>query len=72
MLQDTLAIREEQIKGGVGAEEARESLGIDVLVIEKENAIDIPTLVAHPMVAVVVTPLVANQRNTRRKHKSKG
>lgn len=44
MLQDTLAIREEQIKGGVGAEEARESLGIDVLVIEKENAIDIPNL----------------------------
>ncbi|WP_264878293.1 hypothetical protein [Vibrio agarivorans] len=44
MLQDTLAIREEQVKGGVGAEEARESLGIDVLVIEKENVIKIPNL----------------------------
>ncbi|PML49510.1 hypothetical protein BCT76_08955 [Vibrio tasmaniensis] len=44
MLQDTLAIREEQIKSGVSPEEAQENLGIDVLVIEKENAIDIPNL----------------------------
>ncbi|PMM44846.1 hypothetical protein [Vibrio breoganii] len=44
MLQDTLTIRQEQIKSGVSSEEAQENLGIDVLVIEKENAIDIPNL----------------------------
>ncbi len=44
MLQDTLAIREEQIKSCVSPEEAQGNLGIDVLVIEKENAIDIPNL----------------------------
>lgn len=44
MLQDTFAIREEQIKQGVSPKEAQENLGIDVLVIEKENAIEIPNL----------------------------
>ncbi|PTP25957.1 hypothetical protein CWO07_21015 [Vibrio splendidus] len=44
MMQDTLAIREEQIKTGVSPQEAQKNLGIDVLVIEKENAIDIPSL----------------------------
>ncbi len=44
MLQDTLAIRQEQIKSGVSSQEAQENLGIDVLVIEKENAIYMPNL----------------------------
>ncbi|EGQ7940180.1 hypothetical protein V4T70_003617 [Vibrio vulnificus] len=44
MLQDTLAIREEQIINGVDTEQAKQNLGIDVLVIEKENAISIPNL----------------------------
>lgn len=44
MLQDSFAIREEQIKQGVSPKEAQENLGIDVLVIEKENAIEIPNL----------------------------
>ncbi|MDH5925108.1 hypothetical protein L8S13_02265 [Vibrio lentus] len=44
MLQDSLAIREEQIKNGVSPEDAQKNLGIDVLVIEKENAIYIPNL----------------------------
>ncbi|MFV8453761.1 hypothetical protein ACNO5M_01515 [Vibrio owensii] len=44
MLQDTFDIREEQIKKGVSPKEAQESLDIDVLVIEKENAINIPDL----------------------------
>lgn len=48
MLQDTLAIREEQIKSGVSSKEAQESLGIDVLVIEKENAINLPNLSRTP------------------------
>ncbi|WP_318481438.1 hypothetical protein [Photobacterium leiognathi] len=44
MMQDTVAIREEQARSGVKTEEARKSLGIDVLVIEKENAINLPNL----------------------------
>lgn len=44
MLQDTMAIREEQIRSGIATEEAKDNLGIDVLVIEKENAINIPAL----------------------------
>ncbi|RZP95894.1 hypothetical protein D8T65_23920 [Vibrio vulnificus] len=44
MLQDTFDIREEQIKKGVSSKEAQESLNIDVLVIEKENAINMPAL----------------------------
>ncbi|EME0093279.1 hypothetical protein VXI05_001275 [Vibrio parahaemolyticus] len=44
MLQDTLAIREEQIINGVDTEQAKQNLGIDVLVIEKENAINISNL----------------------------
>jgi hypothetical protein len=44
MLQDTLAIHEEQIRNGVDTEQAKKNLGIDVLVVEKENAISIPNL----------------------------
>ncbi|MCC4787023.1 hypothetical protein AB6E39_01080 [Vibrio splendidus] len=44
MLQETLAIREEQVRSGVDTEQAKQNLGIDVLVIEKENAINIPNL----------------------------
>ncbi|MCR9900957.1 hypothetical protein NB595_22225 [Vibrio alginolyticus] len=44
MLQDTFAIREEQIKNGVSPKEAKENLGIYVLIIEKENAIKLPNL----------------------------
>ncbi|WP_318486908.1 hypothetical protein [Photobacterium leiognathi] len=44
MMQDTMAIREEQARSGVKTEEARKNSGIDVLVIEKENAINLPNL----------------------------
>ncbi|KJF79834.1 hypothetical protein [Photobacterium angustum] len=44
MIQDTMAIREEQARSGVKTEEARKNSGIDVLVIEKENAINLPNL----------------------------
>ena len=42
MMQDTMAIREEQARSGVKTKEARKNSGIDVLVIEKENAINLP------------------------------
>lgn len=44
MMQDTMAIREEQVKNAVSTQLARENLGINVLVIEKENRINIPNL----------------------------
>ncbi|MEZ9916781.1 hypothetical protein BCU49_000240 [Vibrio breoganii] len=44
MLQDTFAIREEQIRNSVDTAQAKQNLGIDVLVIEKENAISIPNI----------------------------
>ena len=44
MMQDTVSIREEQARSGGKTEEARKSCGIDVLVIEKENAINLPNL----------------------------
>lgn len=44
MLQDTLDIREGQVKNGLSPQEAQQNLGINVLVIEKEHAIDIPNL----------------------------
>ncbi|GEM77212.1 phage integrase N-terminal SAM-like domain-containing protein [Vibrio sagamiensis] len=44
MMQDTVSIREEQARSGVKTEEARKSCGIDVLVIETENAINLPNL----------------------------
>lgn len=40
MMQDTLAIREEKIRNDVDTEQAKDNLGIDVLVIEKEYAIN--------------------------------
>ncbi|AYM85537.1 hypothetical protein [Pseudoalteromonas agarivorans] len=44
MMQDTLAIREEQIRRGVDTEQAKDNLGIDVLMIEKEIAINMPNI----------------------------
>nr|WP_159373639.1 hypothetical protein [Vibrio cholerae]CQB47121.1 FIG01202926: hypothetical protein [Vibrio cholerae] len=44
MMQDTLLIREEQIKSGVSTQQAQENLNIKVLVIEEENKINHPNL----------------------------
>ncbi|MBF4265254.1 hypothetical protein EAY73_25945, partial [Vibrio anguillarum] len=44
MLQDAMAIREEQVKSRVTTQQARQNLAIDVLVIEQENSIKLPNL----------------------------
>ncbi|MGZ9899806.1 hypothetical protein [Shewanella gaetbuli] len=44
MMQDTVSIREEQVKSRVSTQKARENLSLDVLVIEEENKISIPEL----------------------------
>ncbi|WP_039035970.1 hypothetical protein [Shewanella sp. ECSMB14102] len=44
MLQDAMAIREEQVKRRVTTPQARQNLAIDVLVIEQENSIKLPNL----------------------------
>lgn len=44
MMQDTMAIREEQAKSKVNTSQARQNLAIDVLVIEQENSIKLPNL----------------------------
>ncbi|MEA5370718.1 hypothetical protein VB549_14745 [Vibrio parahaemolyticus] len=48
MMQDVMSIREEEIKRGVNTKEAQTNLGIDVLVIEEENKIDLPDLSRTP------------------------
>ncbi|MFL0866982.1 hypothetical protein [Vibrio parahaemolyticus] len=44
MMQDTLSIREEQVKSRVSAQQAQKNLNIEVLVIEEENKINLPHL----------------------------
>ncbi|MGS0824904.1 hypothetical protein ACVBIO_03760 [Shewanella sp. 0m-8] len=44
MMQDTLSIREEQIRSSVDTEQAKDNIGIDVLVIDKESAINMPNI----------------------------
>ncbi|MHA2940218.1 hypothetical protein ACXJY6_18235 [Vibrio sp. RC27] len=44
MLQDTMSIREEQVKSRVSTQQAQKNLSIEVLVIEEENKINLPNL----------------------------
>ncbi|MGR5234294.1 hypothetical protein [Vibrio rotiferianus] len=48
MMQDAMSLREQEIKQGENTKEAQESLGIDVLVIEAENKINLPNLSRTP------------------------
>ncbi|EKO3453401.1 hypothetical protein NTE11_003948 [Vibrio fluvialis] len=48
MMQDAMSLREQEIKQGKSTKEAQESLGIDVLVIEAENTINLPNLSRTP------------------------
>lgn len=48
MIQDTITIREEQIKSKINIEQAQEKLGIKVLIIEEENRISLPALSRTP------------------------
>lgn len=44
MMQDTVSIREEQVKNKVSTKQAQENIDIHVLVIEVENKVNIPNL----------------------------
>ncbi|MFS1945495.1 hypothetical protein [Vibrio lentus] len=44
MMQDTMSIREEQVKSRVSTQQAQKNLSIEVLVIEEENKINLPNL----------------------------
>lgn len=48
MMQDAMSLREQEIKQGESTNEAKESLGIDMLVIEAENKINLPNLSRTP------------------------
>ncbi|QDF76943.1 MULTISPECIES: hypothetical protein [Shewanella] len=48
MMQDAMSLREQEIKQGKSTKEAQKSLGIDVLVIEAENKINLPNLSRTP------------------------
>jgi hypothetical protein len=48
MMQDAMSLREQEIKQGKSTKEAQDSLGIDVLVIEAENTINLPNLSRTP------------------------
>lgn len=48
MMQDAMSLREQEIKQGKSTKEAQENLGIDVLVIEAENTINLPNLSRTP------------------------
>ena len=44
MMQDTVSIREEQVKSGVNIQQAQKNLNIEVLVIEEESKVNLPHL----------------------------
>ena len=72
MLQDTLSIREEQIKNDVSPKEAQGNLGIDVLVIEKEHAINIPNLSRTSNGGSCGDPFgVKSEKHTKKAHKQR-
>lgn len=48
MIQDAISIREEQITKGISFQHAKENLGIDVLVVEKEYKNSMPDLSRTP------------------------
>lgn len=48
MMQDAMSLREQEIKQGESTKEAQKSLGIDVLVIEAENKVNLPNLSRTP------------------------
>lgn len=70
MMQDTMSIREAEIKSGVNTKEAQVNLGIDVLVIEVENKINLPDLSRTPNGGSCSTPFgERSKRYTKRANK---
>lgn len=72
MMQDTMAIREEQVKSGVSTKQAQENLSIDVLVIEQENKVNIPNLSRTPNGSSCVDPFGKRSEKYARKAQTRG
>lgn len=72
MMQDALAIREEQIKNDVDIEKAKDNLDIDVLVIEKENAINMPNISRTSSGGSCSTPFGSKSEKYTRKAQKQG
>lgn len=67
MMQDVMSIREEEIKGGISTKEAQSNLGIEVLVIEVENKINLPNLSRTPNGSSCVSPFgEQSKKHTKR------
>ncbi|WP_045395062.1 hypothetical protein [Vibrio rotiferianus] len=69
MIQDAMSLRVEEIKQGVSTKEAQTNLGIDVLVIEKENKISIPNLSKTPNGGSCASPFGEKSEKYTRKAK---
>ncbi|APX07641.1 TPA: hypothetical protein ACGU4U_003516 [Vibrio vulnificus] len=72
MMQDTISIREEQIKSGVNSQQARENLSIKVLVIEDENKIRYPELSRTANGGSCTTPFGKKSEKYTKKAKAQG
>ncbi|WHR54341.1 hypothetical protein O8413_23400 (plasmid) [Vibrio furnissii] len=72
MMQDTMSIREEQIKSKVSTQQAQENLSIDVLVIEEENKINLPDLSRTPNGGSCTAPFGEKSKRYTKKAQSQG
>ncbi|MDM5078369.1 hypothetical protein OB931_18620 [Aeromonas media] len=72
MMQDTLSIREEQIKNKVSTKEAQAILGIKVLVIEAEYKTNFPQLSQTPNGGSCKTPFGEKSEKYTRKARKQG
>jgi hypothetical protein len=72
MMQDTLLIREEQIKSGVSTQQAQENLNIKVLVIEEENKINHPNLSRTSNGGSCASPFGEKSRKYTKKAQAQG
>jgi hypothetical protein len=72
MMQDTMSIKEEQVKSGVNSEQARKNLNIDVLVIEAENTINFPELTRTASGGSCATPFGEKSKRYTKKAQKQG
>lgn len=72
MMQDAMSIREEEIKRGVNTKEAQANLGIDVLIIEEENKINLPNLSRTPNGGSCATPFGEKSEKYTKKARKQG
>ena len=72
MMQDVMSIKEEQVKSGVNAKQARKNLNISVLVIEAENTIDFPDLTRTANGGSCATPFGERSKKYTKKAQKRG